>query len=122
MAKLIALKPMLYTRALKETVAFYTEVLGFTCGAFEESWGWASFEKDGIEIMACLPNEHIPFDAPAFTGSFYITTDDVDALWEQWKSKCRICYDIDTFDYGMREFALYDNNDYLLQFGQEINQ
>lgn len=122
MAKLTALKPMLYTRELKETVAFYTEVLGFNCAAFEESWGWASFEKDGIEIMACLPNEHIPFDAPAFTGSFYITTDDVDALWEQWKDKCRICYDIETFDYGMREFALYDNNGYLLQFGQEVNQ
>ncbi|WP_245895636.1 VOC family protein [Flavobacterium album] len=122
MAKFTALKPMIYTRELKETVAFYVNVLGFECAAFEESWGWASFVKDGVEIMACLPNEHIPFDAPLFTGSLYITTEDADALWQQWKDKCRVCYEIETFEYGMREFAIYDNNGYLLQFGQEINQ
>ena len=36
------------------------------------------------------------------------------------KDKARISYEIDNFPYGMREFAVYDNNGYLLQFGQEI--
>jgi hypothetical protein len=32
----------------------------------------------------------------------------------------RICYLIETFEYGTREFAIYDNNGYVLQFGQEL--
>lgn len=37
MSKFTALKPILYTKELKETVAFYTTVLGFECIAFEET-------------------------------------------------------------------------------------
>jgi uncharacterized glyoxalase superfamily protein PhnB len=121
MAKFVSLKPTIYTKQLNETVNFYTDVLGFECAAYEEDWGWASLSKDGIEIMAAYPNATIPFDRPLFTGSIYIATDDVDVLWEKWKDKCRVCYEIETFEYGMREFAIYDNNGYLLQFGQEIN-
>ena len=30
------------------------------------------------------------------------------------------CYPIEDFHYGMREFAIFDNNGYLLQFGQPL--
>ena len=120
MPEFTSLKPMLYTKQLNDTVKFYTEVLGFTCAAFEEAWGWVSLQKDTIEIMLSYPNDHIPFEAPVFTGSFYIVTDNVDELWNSWKDKCRVCYELESFEYGMREFAIYDNNGYLLQFGQEI--
>ena len=63
--------------------------------------------------------ETTPGPSEWFTGSLYINPDDVDALWEQVKDKARVCYPIETFDYGMREFAIYDNNGYLLQFGHE---
>ena len=36
------------------------------------------------------------------------------------KDKAEVVYPIEDFDYGMREFAIRDNNGYLLQFGQEI--
>jgi uncharacterized glyoxalase superfamily protein PhnB len=120
MAKLTSITPMFWTTEVKATVAFYTEVLGFECGAMEE--GWAILLRDEIEIMAAYPNPNVPFDGPMFTGSFYINTTNVDQLWEAWKDKCTICYPIDNFDYGMREFAIYDNNDYILQFGQPVNQ
>ncbi|RDI08178.1 VOC family protein [Flavobacterium sp. AG291] len=120
MSQFTFLKPILYTRALTDTVKFYTEVLGFVCVAFEEAWGWASLIKDDVEVMFSFPIEHIPFDAPLFTGSFYIVTDKVDELWDAYKDKCKVCYGLENFDYGMREFAVYDNNGYLLQFGQEI--
>lgn len=32
----------------------------------------------------------------------------------------RVCYAIENFGYGMREFGVYDNNGYLLQFGQPL--
>ncbi len=43
-------------------------------------------------------------------------------MWQQLKDSAKICYPIENFEYGMREFAIYDNNGYLLQFGQEISE
>lgn len=115
-----ALRPMLWTEDLKGSVDFYVERLGFTCNELNEEWGWASLSIDDTGIMLARPNEHTPYEKIAFTGSFYFNTDDVDALWEQLKDKAEVCYGIEDFHYGMREFAIFDNNGYLLQFGQEI--
>ncbi|WP_165456536.1 VOC family protein [Pedobacter kyonggii] len=54
------------------------------------------------------------------SGSLYINTNKVATLWESLKDQCEICYPSEDFDYGMREFAIYDNNGYLLQFGQDL--
>ena len=70
--------------------------------------------------MISKPNDHIPFDKPNFTGSFYFNTDGIDEIWNKLKDKTKICYPIENFEYGMRGFAIYDNNGYLLQFGQDI--
>lgn len=120
--KLQKLTPMLRTTDLKATVEFYTTVLGFECGAFSEEWGWAALQRDEVAIMVALPNAHAPFEKPAFTGSFYFRTDDVEAIWQQIKDQAKICYPIENFEYGMREFAIYDNNGYLIQFGQDISE
>lgn len=122
MTKFQAMRPMLWTNELKETIAFYVNVLGFTCDEYNEEWGWASLHRDSTELMLAKPNAHTPFEKPLFTGSFYITVDDVDALWNQLDGKCSVCYEIETFEWGMREFAVYDNNGYLLQFGQNIEE
>jgi len=115
------IKPMLYTRHVRETVDFYTAILGFTCVNHTDDWDWAVLSQGDIEIMITVPNAHIHFEKPIFTGSFYIITDDVDALWDKINDKVKVCYELETFDYGMREFAVYDNNGYLLQFGQAID-
>lgn len=118
--KLTSLTPMLWTEQLPETIDFYTGVLKFTCDDWNHAWGWASLRKDGVELMLARPNEHTPFERPVFTGTFYIRVENVDELWEAVKDKARIVYDIATFEWGMREFAVYDNNGYMLQFGEEI--
>ena len=118
--KITELRPMLWTEDLKCTIDFYVDKLGFTCGEYNEDWGWATLRIDDASIMLSKPNEHMPYDKIGFTGSFYFNTDDVDSLWEKLKDKARVCYGIEDFFYGMREFAVYDNNGYLLQFGQEI--
>jgi uncharacterized glyoxalase superfamily protein PhnB len=118
--KFLGLKPMLWTNQLEETIAFYTNTLGFICNDKNEEWGWAALQKDEVEVMIAKPNNHMPFDKPVFTGSFYILTDKVNELWNELKESAKICYSIETFDWGMREFAIYDNNGYILQFGQEI--
>lgn len=70
--------------------------------------------------MFAKPNEYAPFTKPAFTGSFYIKVDEPDKLWAEQKDKVTVCYDINNIEHGMREFANYDNNGYILQFGKDI--
>ncbi|HVY22468.1 MAG TPA: VOC family protein [Steroidobacteraceae bacterium] len=114
------LTPMLRTWDLQATIKFYTTVLGFTCQS--QSSIWASLKRDDIELMVSAPNNHLNEHSPAFTGSLYFRTDAVDDLWNRLKNLSVVCYNIETFDYGMREFAIYDNNGYLLQFGQPITE
>lgn len=115
-----SLTPMLRTWDFPGTLAFYTDTLGFACVSSGVDPGWATLSRDGIEIMISAPNAHLDEHAAAFTGSFYFRTDDVDGWWAALQDKARVCYPVEDFDYGMREFAVYDNNDYLLQFGQPL--
>jgi uncharacterized glyoxalase superfamily protein PhnB len=119
--KLNDLRPMLWTENLSETVDFYTKTLGFSCDEINKDWGWASLSKDEVSLMFAKPNAHTPFEKPIFTGSFYFSVSEVDALWTQLKDKANLAYGIENFEYGMREFAIYNNNGYMLQFGQEID-
>ncbi len=120
--KIASLTPMLRTWDIPGTIKFYTEVLGFDCVAelVNEDGSGAKLTRDDASIMLLGPNEHEGDKAPAFTGSLYMNTDDVEVIWETVKDKARTCYPIEDFEYGMREFGIYDNNGYLLQFGQGI--
>lgn len=111
---------MLWTSDIEATIDFYANVLGFTCEVYEKEWGWASLHKDQVRVMLSLPNAHLPFEKAHFTGSIYFNVNDVDSLWQSLQGKVKIAYPIEDFDYGMREFAIYDNNGYMLQFGEEI--
>jgi uncharacterized glyoxalase superfamily protein PhnB len=102
----------------EQTIAFYRELLGFEC--INRMEGWALLRRDSVELMLSLPNAHEPFDKIQFTGSFYFHPDEVDEFWRQIKDKAVVVYPLEDFDYGMREFAIRDNNGYILQFGQEI--
>lgn len=119
---------MLWTKDLEGSVKFYSTVLGFSVDALNLDWGWASLTLDKVSIMLTKP---LVFDAPpgceppatiGCTGSFYFNTDAVDSLWGELKDKATVCYGIESFEHGMREFAVYDNNGYILQFGQEIEE
>lgn len=118
--KVTDLRPMLWTENLQETIDFYAGTLGFACGERNDDWDWATLWIDDVSLMIAKPNAHSAYEKIGFTGSFYFTTDDVDAMWEKVKDNAKVCYPIEDFEYGMREFAVYDNNGYLLQFGQEI--
>jgi uncharacterized glyoxalase superfamily protein PhnB len=118
---LLELTPLLRTRDLPGSIRFYVETLGFRLEAHDEAAAWASLHLDGVAIMLAGPNEHLPSEQPRFTGSLYFRTDEVDACWNRVREKAAVCYPLESFEYGMREFGIFDNNGYLLQFGQEIN-
>ncbi|MBC7884496.1 MAG: VOC family protein [Saprospiraceae bacterium] len=118
--KIHRLTPIIWTEELEETIEFYTGMLGFICGERNDDWGWAALNHGDTEIMIAKPNDHTPFEKPGFTGTFYFNIDDADALWTQIRHKVKVVYDIENFEWGMREFAIFDNNGYTLQFGHEI--
>lgn len=112
--------PILWTTKLQETIEFYTMTLNFECADRNDDWGWAALRNDAIELMVANPPVHSAFDKPLFTGSFYFNINNVEELWSELRDKASVVYPIETFDWGMKEFAIYDNNGYMLQFGQEI--
>ena len=115
---------MLETADLRETIRFYTELLGFTCGDLypdAENPCWASLYRDQVEIMFISRNAHSVSENPTMTGSLYFNPDKVDEVWQRLKDQTTVEYPIENFDYGMREFAIRDCNGYLLQFGQEVS-
>ncbi|WP_412465733.1 VOC family protein [Pedobacter sp. KLB.chiD] len=114
------LTPILESHDMQATFNFYTEILNFTCAAKLDDLSWFSLQKDDIEIMFSIPNTHRNTPKPVMSGSLYIKTNEITTLWENLKNKCEICYPLENFEYGMREFAIFDNNGYLLQFGQEL--
>ena len=118
MVEFQAIRPVLAVNSIDDTILFYCNMLGFEC--VNRMDGWAALQKDSVEIMVSLPNAHEPFEKPTLTGSLYFNSSDVDALWNEIKDKATIVYPIENFFYGMREFAIRDNNGYILQFGQEI--
>ncbi|BAP32225.1 glyoxalase [Chryseobacterium sp. StRB126] len=121
MSRFTGLRPILWTENLDETIGFYVHILGFELLNRNDEWHWASLRKDNVYIMLALPNEHENNVAVGFSGSFYFNVDKVDELWEDLKTKAKICYEIETFEWRMREFAVYDNNGYILQFSEPMD-
>ncbi|AZA49619.1 bleomycin resistance family protein [Chryseobacterium carnipullorum] len=115
-----ALRPILWTENIDETIGFYTRILGFNLIGRNDEWQWASLKKDEVMIMLSQ-NDYEKPNGIGFTGSLYFNVDNVDELWEDLKTKAKVCYEIETFEWEMREFAVYDNNGYLLQFGQPVD-
>ena len=61
------------------------------------------------------------FPKPVLTGSLFITTEQVDKLWETVKDKAIIKTTLADREYLMRDFSILDNNGYELVFGQDIS-
>lgn len=112
--------PVIYTNELNDTIEFYSNIIGMTCTT-DSVENWAIMKMDQAQLMIALPNAHLEFNSPSFTGSFYFEIDDAEDFWNLVKEKVNVLYPLEEFDYGMREFGIYDNNGYLLQFGQRFS-
>jgi uncharacterized glyoxalase superfamily protein PhnB len=118
------LVPMLETANLRQTVAFYTEFLGFECrGQYpnEENPCWVNLWNRDTEIAFSQPNEHQDFNDSRLTGSIYLYVENIDDVWQELKERVEIVYPLEDMDYGMREFGIKDCNGYVLNLGQDIS-
>jgi len=128
MATLTELVPMLATKDLPETIAFY-ESLGFACQSRFEVEGnlvWAYVVRDSAAVMFTWspPHDHGPNEdhdhGPALAGSLYFYPDDVDELWAEIGGKAKVLQSPGDREYAMRDFSLEDPNGYLLSFGSPL--
>jgi catechol 2,3-dioxygenase-like lactoylglutathione lyase family enzyme len=121
------LSPMLLATDLRETIDFYTNVLGFTLEAtLEDPPTWCSLKRDGVHLMFVWdePHDHAPGEEhdhppPTITGVLYLYPDDVPALYAEVKERWPICEELGVRPHGMIEFAVLDPNGYRLRFGAD---
>ena len=98
--------PLLASRDLQATAAFY-RALGFTNkGAPHEEWDYLIIECDGGELHFVGPSlgERLP-------GACFVYAEDIDAVYEHWRAGAEptACFTplIHT-NYGMRAFTMFD--------------
>ena len=117
MTHINSLAPMLQTRDLPKTIAFYTDILGFKV---EGSWPegpsptWCMLRANDASLMF---STYEAAEEPNMTGSLYLYPQDIDALWEHVKDAAEVDAPLRTTEYGMREFVVHDPNGYHLAFG-----
>jgi hypothetical protein len=119
--------PILPSRNLNETLAFY-ERLGFqNRGAPPEEWNYLIIGRGGIELhFFAMPD----VDPLTTSAGCYMRVDDADSLYRDWdatgvaterETGSRLMAPNDT-EYGMREFALVDRSGNLIRVGSPISQ
>jgi catechol 2,3-dioxygenase-like lactoylglutathione lyase family enzyme len=117
--------PILPSRDLRDTLAFY-ERLGFeNRGAPPEEWDYLIVGRGGAELHFYRDDDVDPLTT-AF--SCYVFVDDADALYAEWDeigvphdeaTGSRLVAPVDT-DYRMREFAVVDRNGNLVRVGSPL--
>lgn len=116
--------PILPSRDLRETLAFY-ERLGFeNRGAEPEAWDYLIIGRGGIELHFIAQPDVDPLTTAA---SCYLFVPDAAALHEEWHEQVepdaatgsRVVEPVDT-EYGMREFAVVDRSGNLIRVGSPV--
>lgn len=116
--------PILPSRDLRETLAFY-ERLGFeNRGAPPEVWDYLIVGRGAIELHFVASPDVDPLTTAA---SCYLFVDDARATYEEWRTLVgqdaatgsRVMA-LEETDYGMREFAVVDRSGNLVRVGSPV--
>lgn len=121
--KLKQLIPLMESDDMQATLDFYTQTLDFKVydvAKNDRGIYWCSLYRDDAEIMFTDRNAHSKEKRATFNGVLYFYPDDVDELWKELKDKVTVEWTPQDFGYGMYDFAIRDNNDFILAFGQVV--
>lgn len=114
--------PLLPGRSIERTVAFYRR-LGFVGDAHPHDAGYAILTRGNVELHFFA---HPDLDPAACYAGCYIRVGDVDAVYAAMRGAQLPVHGIPRLDpvsdkpWGMREFAIVDENGNLLRIGQVI--
>jgi catechol 2,3-dioxygenase-like lactoylglutathione lyase family enzyme len=115
------ISPMLAVADMEATLAFYTDVLGFT--AMMKSPGYSILERDGQTIHFQKAESEEVMNCVRGHAEIYIEVSGIESLWEHVKSFKDRYRVRDLFDreYGMTEFHISDPNECLVFVGQRTS-
>lgn len=129
MSEMKSLVPNLMVKDVNQTLAYYTEVLGFTLVATVPDQGrlvWGMVKAGGATFMF-QEEKSLKKEYPALSKfqqggglTFYIHVTDVQALFDSLKLKVTMAGPLIKKPYGATEFAIEDINGYILTFSQNI--
>jgi hypothetical protein len=107
--------PVLSSRDILATLAFY-QGLGFdNRGAPAEEWDYLILVRESVELHFIGPSA-----GPRAPGFCFVYVEDADSMYAEWQEKAaspgRIERPLNT-NYGMRVFALFDPDDNEVRVG-----
>ncbi len=115
MVRIVGSHPILASRDIAASLAFYTQKLGFAVEFEMDSYGIVV--RDDIQIHIMKPTD----GTPARPVTAYFSVLDVDGLYAAMKRVgVRMAPPVDQ-PYGMREFQVWDLDENFLMFGEELN-
>ena len=132
------LTPNMMVDDVRESVKFYTDILGFTLNMVvpedsktidnelkdDNKYVYAMVSRDEVFIMLMNKDvfgEDLPMLKGATIGasvSFYCDVDNINKVYNSLKGKVDIAIDLHTTWYGMQEFYIKDCNGYILGFAE----
>lgn len=126
--------PQWIVEDLEETIQFYQEKLDFKLDWVGDPPRFAMLSRAGVTLMfraLAKPEQVRPNRGPFIQAGWdssakqawdaYIWVEDVEQLYQQCvERKLSIIRELETTDYGNRDFDIEDINGYILGFGQTI--
>jgi catechol 2,3-dioxygenase-like lactoylglutathione lyase family enzyme len=109
--------PRLPVADLERTITFYTELLGFDCGAIwpEAAPTFAIMDRDRINVQFDLAKPGMVVG----NATLSFDVDDALALLEQLDGRLPIEWGPEVYWYGRREFGIRDPDGYLIIISEE---
>ena len=119
----------LMVESVDESLAFYKDKLGFvevaTVPSESGALQFAILQKDGLMLMF-QERENLVSEYPILqtskvqpSATLYIAVDNFDELYQELEDSYKILTEVHTTFYGSKEFAIADNNGYVLTFTEK---
>jgi len=108
--------PILYSRDIAASLAYYTDVLGFDGKwAVGNPLSFGAVYKDSVEVFFCKDGQGNP-------GTWFsIMIEDADEYYRMVKAKgATIAMDLTDMAHGMREFWVEDPDGHVIRFGHNL--
>jgi len=121
-----SITPNLMVESVDKTVDFYCNKLGFSVAVSvpkdDRTLQFAILTRDGLTLMF-QDRENLIEEYPVLntvktqpSATLYIKVNNFEVLYKELKAKCEILCELHKTFYGTNEFAIKDNNRYVLTF------
>ena len=121
MVELRKIVPVLKVSDLRKSVAFYTDVLGFSIAwrAANDGGGENCMLQAGATALLLSTGPHLG-GTPQFTGTLYFHMTGVEEFFERVKNRAEVVWPLEAMDYGQKEFGIRDGDGYTLAFAEAL--